>query len=81
MRLLIMADVVLEMVEGSKISNPLAGDGGQEDEDTDAVVLEDVFARVEVCVDILLYGYSYLPFVFLLASLRSLSWAALSASS
>lgn len=44
-------------------------------------VVEDVFARVEVCVDILLYGYSYLPFVFLLASLRSLSWAALSASS
>ena len=44
-------------------------------------VVEDVFARVEVCVDILLYGYRYLPFVFLLASLRSLSWAALSASS
>ena len=44
-------------------------------------VVEGVFARVEVCVDILLYGYSYLPFVFLLASLRSLSWAALSASS
>jgi len=44
-------------------------------------VVEGVFARVEVCVDILLYGYRYLPFVFLLASLRSLSWAALSASS
>ena len=44
-------------------------------------VVEDVFARVKACVDILLYGYRYLPFDFLLASLRSLSCAALSASS
>eukprot|EP01043_Picozoa_sp_COSAG02_P056690 COSAG02_NODE_6761_length_3376_cov_5.293813_1_plen_459_part_00 len=45
-----MADIVLEIVEGSKSSNPLAGDGGQEDEDTDAVMLEDVFARVRPLV-------------------------------
>ena len=47
-----MADIVLEIAEGAnlKTSNPLADDGGLQLEDTDAVVLEDVFARVRPLV-------------------------------